>query len=57
MLNRYQEMLSKVEVMMQRLTNVKENQKQKKIVWNVEARVSLRDLRGRIKVGERDLSD
>lgn len=57
MLNRYQEMLSKVEVMMQRLTNVKENQKQNKIVWNVEARVSLRDLRGRIKVGERDLSD
>lgn len=57
MLNRYQEMLSKVEVMMQRLTNVKKNQKHNKIVWNVEARVSLRDLRGRIKVGERDLSD
>lgn len=51
MLNRHCEMLGKLECTMQKLTNVKENQKQNKLLWNVEGRVSLRDLRGRIKVG------
>lgn len=37
--------------------NMKENQKQNEIFWNVEGRVSLRDFGGKIKVGQRDFVD
>lgn len=51
LLNRHCEMLGKLKYTTQNLTNVKENQKQNKLLWNIEGRMSLTDLRRRIKVG------